>query len=246
MITGWFLGERQSGGPMKTFVTIRDLPMSEQPYEKFIQYGPGKLSDAELLAIIIRTGSKEEQAIDVARRLLVQSKTYTGLKGLNYLSLSDLTMIPGIGKVKAIQILSVLELTKRMSKAIHEEHICLNRPDSVANYYMQDMRHLTVEQIILIMMDSKSRKIKDMIISSGTVNASILAPREIFLNALKYEAVNIIILHNHPSGDPTPSSDDIYSTKRIQDAGNLIGIKLMDHIIIGDNRYVSLKERGVI
>ena len=112
-------------------------------------------------------------------------------------------------------------------------------------YYMQDLRHLTIEKIILIMMDSKSRLIKDMTISSGTVNASILAPREIFVNALKYEAVNIIILHNHPSGDPTPSNDDIYSTKRIKEAGNLIGIKLMDHIIIGDNRYVSLKERGL-
>lgn len=230
---------------MKTFFTVRDLPKSEQPYEKFIQYGPGKLSDAELLAIIIRTGTKQEQAIEVARRLLVHSTMYSGLKGLNYLSLADLTSIPGIGKVKAIQILSVVELTKRMSKARSEDTLRMNSPESVAAYYMQDLRHLTIEKIILIMMDSKSRLIKDMTISSGTVNASILAPREIFVNALKYEAVNIIILHNHPSGDPTPSNDDIYSTKRIKEAGSLIGIKLMDHIIIGDNRYVSLKERGL-
>lgn len=230
---------------MKTFLTVRDLPRSEQPYEKFIQYGPGKLSDAELLAIIIRTGTKQEQAIDVARKLLVHSTMYSGLKGLNYLSLAELTHISGIGKVKAIQILSVVELTKRMSKAKSEDTLRMNSPESVASYYMQDLRHLTIEKIILIMMDSKSRLIKDMTISSGTVNASILAPREIFVNALKYEAVNIIILHNHPSGDPTPSNDDIYSTKRIMEAGNLIGIKLMDHIIIGDNRYVSLKELGL-
>lgn len=230
---------------MKTFFTVRDLPSSEQPYEKFIQYGPGKLSDAELLAIIIRTGTREEQAIDIARKLLKQKAMYSGLKGLNYLSLTELTNINGIGKVKAIQILSVVELTKRMSKAISEDTLRMNSPESVAGYYMQDLRHLTIEKIVLIMMDSKSRLIKDMIISSGTVNASILAPREIFVNALKYEAVNIIILHNHPSGDPTPSNDDIYSTKRIKEAGNLIGIKLMDHIIIGDNRYVSLKERGL-
>lgn len=231
---------------MQAFFTVRDLPCSEQPYEKFVQYGPEKLSDAELLAIIIRTGTREHQAIDVARKLLVHSNMYSGLKGLNYLSLDELMRIEGIGKVKAIQILSVVELTKRMSKAKNEDTLRMNNPESVANYYMQDMRHLTYEQIVLVMIDSKSRRIKDMIISSGTVNASILAPREIFVNALKYQAVNIIILHNHPSGDPTPSNDDIYSTKRIRDAGELIGIKLMDHIIIGDNKYVSLKERGVI
>lgn len=230
---------------MKTYFTVRDLPTSEQPYEKFVQYGPEKLSDAELLAIIIRTGTQKEQSIDLARKLLMHSTMYSGLKGLNYLSLAELTSIHGIGKVKAIQILSVVELTKRMSKAISEETLRMNCPESVARYYMQDLRHLTIEKIVLIMMDSKSRLIKDMIISSGTVNASILAPREIFVNALKYEAVNIIILHNHPSGDPTPSNEDIYSTKRIKEAGNLIGIKLMDHIIIGDNCYISLKERGL-
>lgn len=230
---------------MKTYVTVRDLPGSEQPYEKFVQYGPEKLSDAELLAIIIRTGTHGEQAIDVARKLLMYSNMYTGLKGLNYLTLKELKDINGIGKVKAIQILSVVELTKRMSKAIGEDVLRMNRPESVAQYYMQELRHLTIEKIVLVMLDSKSRRIKDMIISSGTVNASILAPREIFVNALKYEAVNIIVLHNHPSGDPTPSNDDIYSTKRIKEAGDLIGIKLLDHIIIGDNRYYSLKEHGL-
>lgn len=230
---------------MNHFFTVRELPESERPYEKFMQYGPKQLSDAELLAIIIRTGTNQMQSIDLARMLLKHSSMYSGLKGLNYMTIEELMKIKGIGKVKAIQILSVVELTKRMSKAIGEECLRLNSPEAVANYYMQDMRHLTIEQIVLIMMDSKSRLIKDMIVSSGTVNASILAPREIFVNALKYEAVNIIILHNHPSGDPTPSNDDIYSTKRIKEAGNLIGIKLMDHIIIGDNRYVSLKERGL-
>lgn len=230
---------------MKTYATMKELPDSEQPYEKFLHYGPEKLSDAELLAIVIRTGTHGEQAIDIACKLLKHSMMYQGLKGLNYLSLKQLMKINGIGKVKAIQILSVVELTKRMSKATGEETLRMNCPESVARYYMQDLRHLTIEKIVLLMMDSKSRLIKDMIISSGTVNASILAPREIFVNALKYEAVNIIIIHNHPSGDPTPSNDDIYSTKRIMEAGNLIGIKLMDHIIIGDNRYISFKERGL-
>lgn len=230
---------------MEHGITVRDLPKSEQPYEKFEMYGPAKLSDAELLAIIIRTGTVEEQAIDLARKLLMCSSAHSGLKGLNYLTFKELTNIRGIGRVKAIQILSVVELTKRMSKAIGIDGLRMDRPRSVAEYYMQEMRHLTTEQIILVMMDSKCKLIKDIVISTGTVNATLLAPREIFVNALKYEAVSIILLHNHPSGDPKPSDDDINSTKRIKEAGNLIGIKLMDHIIIGDNRYISLKERGL-
>ena len=119
-------------------------------------------------------------------------------------------------------------------------------PEVIANYYMEDLRHLQQEKVILLMLDTKSRMIKDMEMTSGTVNASLLSPREIFLHALKYEAVNIILLHNHPSGDPTPSREDIHSTKRIREAGNLVGIKLMDHIIIGDNKYISLGEEGYL
>ena len=230
---------------MKQQIAVKKLPDSEQPYEKAEHQGVQYLTDAELLAVIIRTGSRDEQVIDLAKRLLVSSDLHHGLKGLNYLTMKDLMMIKGIGRVKAIQILSVVELTKRMSKAISEEGVRFNCPELVAEYYMQQLRHLTTEQIILVMIDSKSKLIKDMIISSGTVNASILAPREIFIYALKYQAVNIILLHNHPSGDPTPSNDDIISTKRIRDVGNMVGIKLMDHIIIGDNRYISLKERGL-
>jgi DNA repair protein RadC len=122
----------------------------------------------------------------------------------------------------------------------------LTTPEAVANYYMQELRHLSREVVYLIMMDAKSRILKDMIISTGTVSSTLLSPREIFLNALKYEAVNIILLHNHPSGDPTPSREDINTTSRMKEAGNLMGIRLMDHIIIGDNRYISLAERGYI
>lgn len=225
---------------------VKDLPISERPYEKCEKYGPGSLSDAELLATIIRTGSKSERVIDVANHILNYSKVYRGLIGINYLSLQELMTIRGIGRVKAVQILCIAELTKRMAKATNEDGLRLLSPESVASYYMQEMRHLSREQIILVMLDSKSKILKDMIISSGSVNASILAPREIFLNALKYGAVNIILLHNHPSGDPTPSKEDINSTRRLIDAGNLIGIKLIDHIIIGDNRFISLKEKGIL
>jgi DNA repair protein RadC len=228
-----------------TYLTVKDLPISERPYEKCERYGASLLSDAELLAVILRTGTKNMRAIDLAVHILNHSDTYPGLKGLNYLTMKELMRIKGVGRVKAIELLCLTELTKRMAKEIHRESLKLVTPQSVADYYMQDMRHLTREQICLLMMDSKNKILKDMIISEGTVNTSIMPSREIFIHALKQEAVNIILLHNHPSGDPTPSAEDIRVTKRIKEAGNLIGITLMDHIIIGDNRYISLKEQGL-
>lgn len=230
----------------KKHLTVKELPISERPYEKCEKYGPSSLSDGELIAVIIRTGSRNERSIDVANNILSCSNIHKGLIGLNHITIHELSKINGIGRVKSIQILCVVELTKRMAKATNEYGINFNSPEKVANYYMEEMRHLTREQVVLLMMDSKSKILKDMVISSGTINASLLAPREVFLNALKFSAVNIILLHNHPSGDPTPSKEDINSTRRIQEAGNLIGIKLMDHIIIGDNRYISLKEQGIL
>jgi DNA repair protein RadC len=228
-----------------TYLTVKELPMSERPYEKCEKYGAGALSDAELLAVILRTGSKNQRVIDLAVNILKFPTVHTGLKGLNYMTMKDLTGIKGVGRVKAIELLCLTEITKRMAKEIHQDSLRLVTPQSVADYYMQDMRHLTREQVLLIMMDSKNKIIKDMIISQGTVNTSIMPTREIFVQAVKQEAVNIILLHNHPSGDPAPSAEDIRVTKKLSEAGNLIGITLMDHIIIGDNRYISLKEQGL-
>lgn len=228
------------------YYTVKELPLTERPYEKCEKTGAGSLSDAELLAVIIRTGTRNERAVDVASRVLGHSAAYPGLLGLNHMNLNDLQGIKGIGRVKAIQLLCIAELTKRMAKATNEGRLKMITPEAVAHYYMQDMRHLSRERVLLIMLDSKSKILKDMIISTGTVSSSLLSPREIFLSALKYEAVNVILLHNHPSGDPTPSREDIQTTKRMKEAGNLIGIKLMDHIIIGDNKYVSLSEQGYI
>lgn len=230
----------------KRYYTVKELPVTERPYEKCEKYGPQVLSEAELLAVIIRTGSKKQRSIDVASKVLNLNTSNPGLIALNYLTLEDLMKIHGIGRVKAIQLICVAELSKRMARATNKEGLQFISPQSVANYYMQDLRHLTREKVFLLMLDTKSRIIKDMEMTSGTVNASLLSPREILLTALKYEAVNIIILHNHPSGDPTPSREDIHSTKRLKEAGNLVGIKLMDHIIIGDNRYISLGEEGYI
>lgn len=229
----------------QTYLTVKELPISERPYEKCEKFGVGVLSDAELLAVIIRTGTKQQRVIELAVNILNYSTAYPGLKGLNYLSLEELRKIKGIGRVKAIELLCLTEITKRMAKEIQREGLRLTTPHCVAEYYMQDMRHLMREQVLLLMLDSKNKIIKDMIISEGTINASIMPTREVFVAAVKYEAVNIILLHNHPSGDPTPSAEDIRVTKRIAEAGNLIGVALMDHLIIGDNRYISLKEQGL-
>ncbi len=228
-----------------TYLTVKELPVSERPYEKCEKYGASILSDAELLAVILRTGSKKQRVMDLAVNILNYSTAYPGLKGLNYLSFQELIKIKGVGRVKAVELLCLTEITKRMAKEIHRDSLRLITPKSVADYYMQDMRHLTREQVMLLMMDSKNKIIKDMIISEGSVNTSIMPTREVFVNAIKYEAVNIILLHNHPSGDPTPSGEDIRVTKKLYEAGNLIGITLMDHIIIGDNRYISMKEQGL-
>ncbi len=227
-------------------ISMKNLPTCEQPYEKFLSYGVASLSDAELLAVILRSGTKTKNVIEVAHQILSYSNEYPGLLVLNHLSLNELTKVSGIGTVKAIQVLCIAEITRRMTKAKRKDGVRLLSPETVASYYMEDMRHLTTEQIMLVMIDSKSKIIKEEIISTGTVNASILAPREVFIKALSAGAVNIILLHNHPSGDPTPSAEDVKTTNRIKEAGTLIGIKLMDHIIIGDNKYISLKEIGLL
>ena len=230
----------------ETYLTVKELPVSERPYEKCERFGATVLSDAELLAVIIRTGTKHQRAIDLAVNILNYSTAYPGLKGLNYLTIKELMKIKGIGRVKAIELVCLTELTRRMAKDNLQDRICLTTPQSVADYYMQDMRHLTREQVILLMLNSKNKLMKDMVISEGTVNTSIMPTREIFVHAVKEGAVNIILLHNHPSGDPTPSAEDIRVTRKLTEAGNLIGISLMDHIIIGDNRYISLKEQGLM
>ncbi len=230
----------------ESYLTVKELPVSERPYEKCERYGATVLSDAELLAVIIRTGTKHQRAIELAVNILNYSTAYPGLKGLNYLTIKELMKIKGIGRVKAIELVCLTELTRRMAKDNLKDRICLTTPQNVAAYYMQDMRHLTREQVILLMLNSKNKLMKDMVISEGTVNTSIMPTREIFVHAVKEGAVNIILLHNHPSGDPTPSAEDIRVTRKLTEAGNLIGISLMDHIIIGDNKYISLKEQGLM
>lgn len=231
---------------MENKTKIKDLRPELRPDEKFLVLGPKALSDAELLAIIIRTGSGKEHSVSLAERIL-SSKTDDSINLLNVfdLDIRELMKIEGVGKVKALQIKAVAELAVRISRTRASKGLKLDNPSSISDYYMEQMRHLKREVVMLIMLDSACSVIKDEIISEGTVENALFSPREIFLEALKYGAVKIILLHNHPSGDPRPSEEDIMGTLRVRLAGDMIGIELLDHIILGDNKFTSLKEEGV-
>lgn len=224
---------------------MKDIPNAERPYEKCLKQGAEALSDAELLAVLLRTGTKGENVLALAKRLLYEDGG-AGLLGIHQFSFQSLMKLKGIGKVKAVQILCLSELAKRLSKASVEPRLRFSSSQSVAEYYMEDLRHRNQEVMKLLLLNSKAELIDETNISKGTVNASLVTPRELFVEALKKEAVSMFLLHNHPSGDPTPSRDDILTTKRISECGLLIGIELLDHIIIGNNCYVSFQEENLL
>lgn len=225
--------------------TMKSLPVSERPYEKAVEYGVQSLSDAELLAVILRTGTKDTSARDLAEQILKLGDS-SGLPGLLHHSLPDYKEIRGIGNVKAIQLSCIGELSKRIWKAARTvgEFVCRN-PEEIAEYFMEEMRHMEQEHLKVLILNTKNVLLKDVDISVGTVNASVATPREIFIEALKFRGTGIILMHNHPSGDPNPSEEDCLFTFRVSEAGKMMGVMLLDHIIIGDNSYVSLKERGI-
>ena len=225
-------------------ISFKEVPQDEKPYEKFMRYGAKSLSDAELLAIILRTGTKDYSVLDVAHHIL--NKNENSILNLQKMSLKQLMEIPGIGKVKAIQLKCIAQLCVRMSRTSYYSKETLDSAKKIAEYYMEYLRHESCELTILLMLDTKCHMLGEEIISKGTVNASLVSPREIFLTALDYKAVQIVIIHNHPSGDPHPSREDLLVTKRLKSAGELIGIELVDHIIIGDNIYTSFKEEGLL
>lgn len=228
----------------KVNITMKELPLSEKPYEKCEQYGAASLSDAELLAVVIRTGGKGERATELATRV-INSIPGKRISGLFQIPLSQLSEIHGIGRVKAVQLKCLTEITKRMmAQGISRGQLLCTEPAKVAAYFMPGMKFLECEQVRLLILNGRNALEHEIIISDGSFNSALASPREIFYNALKYKAVSIIVLHNHPSGDPSPSREDILLTKRLSDTGGMVGIPLLDHIIIGDNRYVSMKESG--
>ena len=184
--------------------------------------------------------------MSTAYRILDAHPIHKGIVGLNYLTTEELEDISGVGKVKAIQMKCLAEISKRMAKASLKPFISFESPQSIADYFMENTRYLEKEYVYILMFDSKHKLLKDVRLSEGTVNSSLLSPREVFTTALKFDAVYIVLVHNHPSGDPSPSRQDIEITDRVSSAGRMIGIELSDHIILGNNCYVSLAERGII
>lgn len=226
---------------------IKDIPNDDRPYERCLREGPEHLSDAELLSIIIRTGSKDSNSLELASDILALNYPGDGILGLLHLSLPELTALKGIGTVKGIQLLCIGELSRRIwRKKTRERSLVLQSPEAVAEYFQEDMRHMEQEQLYVMLFNTRQVLIRDILISKGTVNASLASPREIFIEALRYQAVSLILVHNHPSGDPEPSRQDIALTRRVMESGDLIGIQLQDHVVIGEHSYVSMKERGLI
>lgn len=221
---------------------IHDMPDDEKPRERLQQYGASALSNAELLAILLRTGTKGENVINMSTRLLVK---HGGLSGLSKAKFSELAAIKGLGPAKACQLKAALELARRLMIASPEERPQITSPEDAANFFMLEMSLLNQEQLRLILLDTKNRVVATPMIYQGNVNTSVIRIGEVFQDAIRENAPAIILVHNHPSGDPTPSPEDVHVTERIIEAGQVLDIDILDHIIIGNQRFVSLKEQGV-
>lgn len=220
---------------------------ADLPYEKFLRLGAECLSEAELLAIILRTGTRNCPALELAKKVLSLSKgKEKGLNALHHVTLPELMGISGIGEVKAVKIKCIAELSKRMAMEKASCGLRFDTPQTVASYFMEELRHEEKEKILLLSLDNKLHLIEKYVLSIGTVNASLLSPREVFVQAVKCQASHVMLLHNHPSGDALPSRQDIQITRKIKEAGELVDIPVVDHIIIGNGSYTSLKEKGLL
>ncbi len=225
--------------------TIKELPESERPFERFIQSGAGALSDRELLTVVIRSGGKDKRADEIALSILERCGK-EGITNLPLISVKELQKLKGIGKVKAVQLACICELSKRIRsgrKIIGGKFL---KPEDIFNYYNEIYAFEDREILFLLVLDQKNRVIHEEKLSIGTINMSVCEPREVFLNILKNSGVSFVLIHNHPSGDPSPSKEDIYITQKISQCGKLLGLPLLDHIIIGNNKYLSLKMEGII
>ncbi|WP_130806545.1 RadC family protein [Senegalia massiliensis] len=224
--------------------TIKQLPLDERPREKLFEKGPSELSNTELLAIIIRTGNRKQSAIDLARNVLDLDED--GLDFLKNSTIQELTQLEGIGKCKSAQILAAVELGKRICSKEVIKPTKITCPSDVCEFMMENMKDYKKEFFRTIMLDTKNNIICYEDISIGSLNASIVHPREVFNRAIKRSSASVILVHNHPSGDPTPSKEDINITMRLIEAGEILGIRVLDHIIVGNKKYVSLKEEDII
>jgi DNA repair protein RadC len=232
--------DKAPGSNGRTAFTIKELPPDGRPREKLKAMGAGALSDAELLAIILRMGTHGESVIDLANRLLV---TYGGLVGLSRVSFAELCDVHGLGEAKACQLKSALELGRRLLLAQPEERLQVRSPADLAPVLMLEMAPLDQETLRVVLLNTKNQVIKFSDVYKGSLNSSLVRVAEVFKEAVRVNAAAIIVAHNHPSGDPTPSQEDVRVTEQIVSAGKLLEIEVLDHLVIGERKYVSLRER---
>ncbi|MDD9269865.1 DNA repair protein RadC [Paenibacillus sp. GCM10023248] len=226
---------------MEERLLLREVPLAERPRERMLHYGAEALSHAELLAIMLRTGTVAESAVRLADRVLSECG---GLRSLVDMSIDQLKEIKGIGNAKALQIMAGIELGRRLAKSALTDRMTIRSPKDIASLVSEDLRYLQKEHFVCLFLNTKNHVLAQETLSMGSLNASIVHPREVFRAAIKRSSASIVCVHNHPSGDPTPSPEDIQLTARLVEAGRIIGIEVLDHVIIGDQRFISLKEQG--
>lgn len=224
-------------------IMIKDVPKEDRPRERLLQLGSAHLSNQELLAILLGSGTKEESVMVLSNRVLMH---FEGLKLLNDATIEELMAIKGIGEAKGVLMLSAIELGKRMNQYKSNDRYIVRSPEDGADYVMEEMRSLNQEHFVVLFLNTKNQIIHRQTIFIGSLNASIVHPREVYREAVKRSAASIIVAHNHPSGDPSPSQEDIHVTRRLVESGKMIGIELLDHLIIGDRKFISLKEKGYL
>ncbi|MCG8485579.1 MAG: DNA repair protein RadC [Clostridia bacterium] len=224
--------------------SIKELPIDERPREKLVQHGVDVLSNSELLAILLRSGTKEMSAIEVSSKLL--SLDSEGICYLADSTIEELSQVRGIGVAKACQILAAIELGKRIATKPKQRKINVSSPREVAYLFIEKMRYFKKEFFKVLLLNTKNEIIMIDEVSVGNLNSAIVHPREVFTNAVRKSASSVILVHNHPSGNPNPSSEDVETTKRLVEAGRILGIEVLDHLIIGDGEYFSLRESSMI
>ncbi len=230
--------------PLTTYNTVmmRDMAEQNRPRERLLQVGERAVSTAELLAIVLRSGVPGENVLRLAERLLI---TFKDLPGLARASVAELTAVKGVGPAKAVEIKAALEIGRRLLTTAPEEKPRITSPADAANLLMSEMSFLDKEHLRLVLMDTRNRVLATPTIYIGSLNTSVIRIGELFRAAIKENAAAFIVAHNHPSGDPSPSPEDVAVTRQIVQAGTLLNIDVLDHIVIGHNRFVSLKERGL-
>ena len=225
-----------------TYFTVKEMPEDERPRERMERVGPQALSTAELLALILRTGIKDENVLTMATRLLMQ---YNGLAGLARAEFAQIAGERGLGPAKTAQLLAALELGRRLMAESPEERFQIRAPQDAANLLMPMIGHKEQEHFVVLYLDTRNRVLDQEILYKGSLNTSLVRIGEVFRGAVRRHCMGVIVAHNHPSGDPTPSAEDIALTRRLVDAGKLLEVELLDHFIIGHNRFVSLRERSL-